>query len=205
MAMTIHRSSLPVPFGPISRNSSPAPSEIKSITISKKRRGLPLEDIGYLVDNETGDEWDHKATAFRDDKDKSSAYFHTDDLPKFLDRVYASIMLSHRRVLLDTHVGGTVYNTEDLTDFSTEQKTRAAAELWVSLLARAGALADIDDVIDFLQYEKTVPCNLRPRIYNLDEVRTALNGTDWEHTVYCPDEWDTLQRSRRSPLKTKNR
>ena len=160
-------------------------------------RGISLANIGYLVDSNSGDKWNHQATGFRDDKDRSNAFFKTANLPTLLDRVYAAIMLSHRKVLLDAHVDGTVYSTEDLTDFSTLQKRRSAAELWVSLLARAGALANVDDVMNVLNSETTVPCDLRPRIFNLDEVRTALNGsTTWERTVYCPDEWDALQRSR---------
>ena len=157
--------------------------------------GLPLEKIGYVVDAESGEEWHHKATAFREDKDQSSVYFRTGGLPTFLDRVYAALMLSHRKVLLDTHVDGTVYNTEDLTDFSTEQKQRSAAELWVTLLARAGALANVNDVMNALRPDTTVPCDLRRRIFNLDEVRQALNGTLWERHVYCPDEWNARTHS----------
>ena len=158
--------------------------------------GLPLEDIGYLVDAERGEAWHHKAAGFREDKAISSAYLRTENLPKFLDVVYSAIMLSHRNVLLDTHAGGTVYNTEDLLDLSTEEKQRSAAGLWVSLLARGGTFANVDDVMNVLKKETPVPSDLKYRIFNLDAVRQALNGTDWERMVYCPDEWNALQHSR---------
>ena len=161
--------------------------------------GLDIETIGHLVDPTSGDKWQHKATAFRDDKSFSSAYLYTDDLPKTLNHVYTTIMLARRSILLDTHVDGTVYNAEDLITLNTDEKRRAAAELWVSILARGGSLANVDDVINLLKHETNQPCDIRSRIFNLDDLRAALNGTAWERTVYCPDEWSALRRSRRRP------
>ena len=156
-------------------------------------KGVRQNDIGYLVDAETGEPWEHRAGVFRSDKLKTSVVLNTHSLTRLFDHVLAEVTLPRKALLEDAGVGATVYATEHLVDFSTPSKLRAAADIWVSLLARAGVYVSLDDAVDVLALENpSPPCDLRSRIYNLNEVRDALRHTIWERFVYCPDEWNYI-------------
>ena len=155
-----------------------------------------ISDIGYLVDSH-GARWDHQADDFRSDKDTTSAVLTTTDLPNLLSTVLADVILQRQALLHDAGVDDTVYTTEDLVDFSTPSNRYAAAGAWVSVLARTGIAVDIHDVDDILKrHSWSPPCDLRSRIYNLDDVRDTLRDTVWERFVYCPDELPMSTASR---------